>query len=85
MWDNYVFVYLEICFFQFVAIFEDFFTKHSRLGKKMKSVESALDPIGGFFEGLNGVTECCTLAGFHRRKFDADISDLFVLQPFHGI
>ena len=65
--DNYLFSGLERRFSQFVTIFGDFFTKHSRSGKKMKSIESSLDPIGGFLERLNGVFECCTLAGLDMR------------------
>ena len=70
-------------FFSICTIFGDFFTKHSHSGKKMKSIESSLDPIGGFFERLNGVFEGCTLPGLDRRKFNVDISSLFVLEHFH--
>ena len=83
--DNYLFADLEMCFSRFVAIFGNYFTKHSRSGKKMNSIESSLDPIGGFFEGLNGVFECSTLPGLDRRKFIVDISNLLVLQCFHAI
>ena len=83
--DNYLFAGLERRFSRFVTIFGNFFTKHSRSGKKMKFIESSLDPIGGFLERLNGVFECCTLPGLDRRKFNVDVSNLFVLEHFHAM
>ena len=61
------------------------FNTRSCLGKKIESIESSLDPISRFLEGLNVVFESCILPELDTREFNSTFPTFLYFNRFRAI